>query len=91
VISLHLFDPLKHAYVNLRYKDHFERDARSTKASFKVAKHFIAVTRKVHDYYFLTTNVWCGSMQQAPAGGLPHNAFHRYIPFAASLAAIVQE
>ncbi len=52
-----LFDILKHAYVNVRYKDVFEPDLVSADALYQVAKEFMFVVNKVHEKHLLTTTI----------------------------------
>ncbi|WP_295801693.1 HEPN domain-containing protein [Mucilaginibacter sp.] len=55
--SVQLFDLLKHAYVNVRYKDTFEPDTKSLETLYRVTKHFVSVVELVHQKYLLTNSI----------------------------------
>jgi len=52
-----LFDLLKHAYVNVRYKDTFQPDTKSLETLHRVTKHFVSVTELVHQKNLLTNYI----------------------------------
>lgn len=49
-----LFELLKHAYVNVRYKDGYEVDAAAVDELFRLAGHFLTVAEKVYERYLVT-------------------------------------
>lgn len=52
-----LFELLKHAYVNVRYRDAFEPDTQSVTGLYKVIKKLVSVTNKIYERHFLTTTI----------------------------------
>lgn len=48
-----LFDLLKQAYINIRYKDSFEADEKDVEGLYRVTKQFVAVAEKVYDLHLL--------------------------------------
>ena len=52
-----LFELLKHAYVNVRYKDTFEPDTKSVAALYQIIKRLETLTAKVYEQHLsITTN-----------------------------------
>jgi HEPN domain-containing protein len=52
-----LFDLLKHAYVNVRYRDAFEPDTKSLAALYLVIKKLVTLTGKVYEQHILTATI----------------------------------
>lgn len=52
-----LFHLLKHAYVNIRYKDSFEADHASVQILYPVVQHFVSVTSKIYHKHLLISNI----------------------------------
>jgi HEPN domain-containing protein len=52
-----LFDVLKHAYVNVRYKDRFEPNTNDVDTLYQVTKYFVSATETVYQKYLLTSNL----------------------------------
>ncbi|WP_426669438.1 HEPN domain-containing protein [Mucilaginibacter sp. McL0603] len=52
-----MFDLLKHAYVNVRYRDIFEPDTKSVAALYLVTKDLVMLTNKVYEKHLMITTV----------------------------------
>lgn len=52
--SFHL---LKHAYVNVRYKDNFEAGHSSVQILYPVVQHFVSITSQVYHKHLLISNI----------------------------------
>lgn len=55
--SKELFSLLKHAYVNVRYKDSFEADIHSVHELYPIAQQFVNVTDHVYHKHLLTSSI----------------------------------
>lgn len=52
-----LFHLLKHAYVNVRYKDSFEASHASVQALYPVVQHFVSITSSVYHKHLLISSI----------------------------------
>jgi HEPN domain-containing protein len=55
--SMQLFDLLKHAYVNVRYRDTFEPDTKSVETLYRVTRSFVSVTEQVYQRHLLAATI----------------------------------
>jgi len=55
--DIRLFELLKHAYVNVRYKDQFEPDINDVDTLYRVTKYFVSATEAVYQKHLLTSNL----------------------------------
>jgi HEPN domain-containing protein len=52
-----LFELLKHAYVNVRYKDQFEPDIKDADTLYQVTKYFVSATEAVYQKFILSNTL----------------------------------
>lgn len=52
-----LFNVLKNAYINVRYKDTYEADQQDVRAIYPYIKRLMVIVEKVHEHYLLTSNL----------------------------------
>lgn len=52
-----LFNVLKNAYINVRYKDTYEADKQDVRAIYPYIKKLMVVVEKVYEHYLLTSNL----------------------------------
>jgi hypothetical protein len=52
-----MFDLLKHAYVNVRYRDTFEPDTKTVGALYLVIKKLVTLTNAVYERYLAIATI----------------------------------